>query len=277
MILIDLNQIIFATVLPSLINQKTKQIDDDVIRHIVFNNIRYCNTKFRAEYKEIVIANDSTNCWRKQVFPYYKAQRKKAREQVNINWKQFFDLVGEIKSELSEYFPYKFIEVDGCEADDIIAVICRNPQEKTLIISSDKDYIQLHNDLVEQYDLVNKRYVRSDNPARYLFDHIVNGDRGDGIPNICSSDNCFVTNQRQKKVTKSIVAIAETIDDNKNSELYRNYMRNKTLIDMRMIPDNIVNAIEQKIASAKRKDRQQLMMYFSKKRMRQLQEQLNDF
>ena len=192
MILIDVNQIIFATVLPALIRQKTTQIDEDVIAHIVYNNIRACNCKFRSQYNETVIVNDSTNCWRKQAFPYYKAQRKKARDQIAINWKVFFDLVDTIKQDLRQFFPYKFIEVSECEADDIIAVICRNPQEKILIVSSDKDYIQLHNDLVEQYDLVNNRYVKSDNPQQYLFEHIINGDRGDGIPNICSSDNCFV-------------------------------------------------------------------------------------
>ena len=144
MIILDLNNVLFSAVLKDL--NKTSEINVDLFRHIALNSIRSLNTKFREEYGEMVFAVDSFNYWRKQQFPYYKASRKKAREKSELNWTKIFECLDELKKDLQEVFPYKYIRVDTAEADDIIAVACKYTNNPVLIISTDKDYLQLQTD-----------------------------------------------------------------------------------------------------------------------------------
>ena len=276
MIILDLNNVLFSAVLKDL--NKTSEINVDLFRHIALNSIRSLNTKFREEYGEMVFAVDSFNYWRKQQFPYYKASRKKAREKSELNWTKIFECLDELKKDLQEVFPYKYIRVDTAEADDIIAVACKYTSNPVLIISTDKDYLQLQtNPQVKQYDPVKMTMVKTDDPKAYLFEHIIRGDSNDGVPNIASPDNCFVIGQRQNRITSKMLESYSNIENNPQHSLYRNFVRNRMLIDLTQIPDHIEQQIVIELNKENNKDRSQLFNYFVKNKMKNLMEHINDF
>lgn len=276
MIILDLNNVLFSAVLKDL--NKTSDINMDLFRHIVLNSIRALNAKFKAQYGEMVFAVDSFNYWRKAQFPYYKASRKKAREKSELNWNRIFECLDSIKKDLQEVFPYKYIRVDTAEADDIIAVACKYTSTPVLIISTDKDYLQLQtNNLVKQYDPVKMIMVKTDDPKSYLLEHIIRGDSNDGVPNIASPDNCFVIGQRQSRITSKMLDSYKSIENQPEHSLYRNYMRNKMLIDLTQIPLEIEQQIIFELNKENTKNRSKIFNYLVKNRMSNLLENINDF
>ena len=251
-----------------------------MVRHMVLNSLRSYKVKFADEYGEMVIACDNTNYWRKQYFPYYKANRKKNQEKSEMDWKAIFECLNKIRAELKEYFPYKVIDIESAEADDIIATLVKNFSEEknVLILSGDKDFIQLHvYPDVKQYDPVRKKWITHGNPKRYLLEHILKGDSGDGVPNVLSSDNCFVVGERQKPLTaKKILNIIDTID-NLEGPLFRNYCRNKKLIDLSEVPEEIAKKVLESYKSQKDKSRDKMFNYFIANKLKHLMEHIQEF
>lgn len=283
MILIDLNQVMISNMMMQLGSHRNAQVDENMIRHMVLNSLRHNKVKFEKDYGEMIICADDKNYWRRSFFPYYKASRKKDREESEIDWKALFEAMNSIREELKTFFPYKVIQIETAEADDIIGTIVHeegrdlNVGEKILILSGDKDYIQLHTYAnVDQFDPTRKRWIKHSDPENYLFEHIVKGDRGDGIPNILSPDNCLVIGQRQGRVTQKRIEEARNIN-NLSEQVQRNFRRNRALIDLSQVPSGIKDQILQEYHRENRKDRSQLMNYFITKKLRNLMENLNEF
>jgi 5'-3' exonuclease len=111
MIVIDYSQTIISNLMAEIGNRTDVELDVNLLRHMVINTIRSHKVKFGKEYGEVVIACDSRKYWRKEVFPYYKANRKKAREDSGFNWPLIFDSINLIKEELKAIFPYRVIEI----------------------------------------------------------------------------------------------------------------------------------------------------------------------
>lgn len=288
MIILDLSQVMISNLMAQLGSHTNIAIEEGLIRHMVLNTIRSLNIKFKKEYGDLVIACDDRKYWRREIFPYYKANRKKARDASDIDWNAVFEALNRIRDEIKDYLPYRVIRVDGAEADDVIGTICHEhgkvlcsaSDEKILILSGDKDFIQLQKyGNVEQYDPVRKKYIKNTDPEKYLYEHIIRGDGGDGIPNFLSSDNCFVVGERQKSVSskKLEVWLKQEPEEFCNDMMLRNYNRNKQLIDLTFIPswvkDNVMNEYE----SQKNKSRQHIFNYFIKFKLKGLMESINDF
>lgn len=280
MILVDLSQVLFSNM------HMMKEVDEDLFRHMALQTIRRINSRFRDEYGELVLACDSYKYWRRDYFPHYKASRKKDREESDIDWKVVFECFKTVKSELRDYFPYKLIEVEGAEADDVIAVLTDyTTDDKILIVSSDKDYqqMQFHNVLegsgrvVNQYDPIRDRWIKCDDPFGFLQEHILIGDRGDGVPNVLSDDDTFVADKRQKALTAKQRAILNGVEENSAHKYYRNYIRNATLIDFTRIPNELREAIEDKYEETVPAKRKEMLPYFVKNKLRVLAEKINDF
>ncbi|NDG30611.1 hypothetical protein EB118_11140 [bacterium] len=283
MILFDLNQIMISSIITQLGNHTNTLLEEDLVRHIVLNTIRSLKTKF-SEFGEVVIACDDKNYWRRSIFPFYKRNRKKDREKSDIDWSSLFNNLNKIKQEIKDNFPYRVVQVSGAEADDVIATLCENYgeilntplEERILILSGDKDFIQLHKySNVSQYDPVHKKQIVDKDPIKYLEELILKGDRGDGIPNILSPDNCLVEGQRQKPL--SAKKIKEIIDQGISKDLYKNYTRNKMLIDFSMIPDQLQTAIMKDFASQSYKGRDKLFNYFIQHKLKNLMEHISEF
>lgn len=281
MIIVDLNQVMLSNLMMQLGNHTNAQLEENMVRHMILNSLRSYRTKFSDEFGEMVIACDNTNYWRKQLFPYYKANRRKATENSELDWRQLFECLNKIRQELKDYFPYRVIDIESAEADDIISTLVHTfPMEKILILSGDKDFIQLHDQgNVKQYDPTRKKWVTHADPSRYLDEHILKGDSGDGVPNILSSDNCFVVGERQKPLTqKKIDQLIELgLDGKFDHPLFRNYMRNKQLIDLNLVPKNIKEKVVESYDSQTNKDRSKLMNYFIANRLKNLTEHIAEF
>lgn len=285
MIIVDLSQVMISNLMVQLGNHTNTELEEDLLRHMILNSIRSYNVKFKAEYGEMVIACDAGNNWRRQVFPYYKANRKKAREKSEINWTQVFDTLNKVRNEIKEYFPYRVIHVDGAEADDIVATLCHvygNTNEKILILSGDKDFVQLQSYLnVRQFDPVQKKWRTTNNPERFMREHIMRGDVGDGIPNFLSSDDTFVIGARQKPLSQKKIDNWVSMDpkDFCDEPMLRNYKRNEQLVrlDADFIPEDIRARILDEYESQGGKGRRDLFNYFIEKKLKNLIESINEF
>ncbi len=200
MIIIDMNQIAVANLMMNLKMNNSKTIDESMVRHMILNSIRMYRMDHHDEYGEVVLTWDSKHSWRRDYFPEYKASRRKGREESDLNWDDIFGTLNKIRNEIKENFPYKYLEVFGAEADDIIGFLCEeNRDEKIMIISGDKDFIQLQKyPNVKQWSPITKKDVNGFNPTTYLKEHILRGDTSDGVPNVLSPDNTFIDGLRQR-------------------------------------------------------------------------------
>ena len=104
MILLDYNQVCIANLMAQIGNHTNVGIDENLLRHMVLNTIRSLKTKFCADYGELIICCDDKKVWRKDVFKFYKANRKKAREESELDWGAIFNSLNKIKAELKEFF-----------------------------------------------------------------------------------------------------------------------------------------------------------------------------
>lgn len=272
MFIVDLNQILFATFFT---NQNT---DSSLSKHIILNVLRATNKKHRKQYGDMVIASDSMSNWRREFFPHYKASRRKARKASSIDWSAVFADMDQIKDDLKTYFPYKFMQVDRAEADDIIAALVVNRgDEPVLIVSGDKDFRQLHFQGVRQYDPINKKFITEPDPIGYLQEHVIRGDVSDGVPNALSPDDTFITGIRQRPITKKQLQRFQDISSLSEQE-HKYYLRNKTLIDLSQIPQDVIdNILIEWSTPHPVTDRSQIMTYLKQNRMGMLMEQLEDF
>ena len=279
MLLVDTNNIFYASILVGLA-KKEIDLTPDMIRHMILNSLRAINMKFKDQYGEMILACDHPNSWRRDIFPYYKQSRREGRANSNIDWKLLFSIMQEVRDELKQYFPYRVLQIDGCEADDIIGVLSRYEKGKMLIVSVDKDFVQLHNESVKQYNPVGKKFVEyPDGGQIYLKQHIIRGDSGDGIPNILSNDDCFVIKKRQGRITeKQLNAwMFGSPEQLFPPDTFRRYKRNENLIDLSNTPERFVKQILAQFESEKGKDRSKIFGYLISKRMRNLTEQIQDF
>ena len=286
MILIDYNQICIANLMMQL---KHSELSEDLIRHMILNSLRYNKQKFSKEFGELVICCDDKNYWRKDNFPYYKAHRKSDREKSPLDWNMIFETLNKVRDELKETFPYKVIRAQRAEADDIIASICHKyghlgikngSAEPILILSSDKDFAQLQKYAnVEQYSPNTKKWIRISNPERYLREHIMRGDRGDGIPNFLSKDSCFVNGERQKPLSIKKIDAWAALEPSEfcDEKMLRNYSRNEVLVNLDCVPEWIQESIINQFDKYQEPDRKGLLNYFIKNKLRNLTEHIGDF
>ena len=283
MIIIDFSQISIA----SFMAQPGAELSEQFLRHMILNSIRMYNKKYRDDYGQMVIACDGSNSWRKRVFPQYKAHRKKARAESTMDWDLFFTYLNQIREEIQANFPYKFVHIAGVEADDVIGTLVEQTQEfgkaePVMIVSSDGDFIQLQKyKNVKQFSPIQKKIIANSNAKLYLFEHIIRGDKGDGIPNILSDDNAIVDGVRQSPITQkkldAWLAKAEDLKSVMDDTTYRNFQRNQQLIDLALIPqdikDNIINNYESQVLPP----RARILDYLIKKRCKLLVESVSEF
>ena len=277
MILLDFSNIIVSSIMVASRVPDEERFSENFIRHLVLNSIRSYRKKYHEKYGEVVICTDYLSSWRKDAFPYYKAHRKVQREKQQkegVDWKALFEIIAKIIEELEENFPYKVVQIPHAEGDDVIAVLAKHAKEPCLIVSSDKDFNQLYKyKTVRQFSPMKHQMLKGIDPVRYLKEHIIRGDKGDGIPNILSAGNCIVEGERQKPITKK--KVEEWIKDESWPE--HHWKRNQELIDFDYIPPLLAHAIERNYALQKPPNRSGLLNYFVKHKLKLLIEHIGDF
>lgn len=264
-ILIDYSYLAIHAILSSQFNFKKNSNQQNLMsvgRHAILTAIKNHKTNFKDYGPEVIIAVDSNKgYWRSKVFPYYKGARKKQRTDSDLDWPTIFSIIDTIKAELIEVFPYKVLQIDEAEGDDIIAVMTKwlynnNVSDKgffdepkpILIISNDKDFKQLQvfrN--VRQWSITTKAFITAD--INILNTHIAQGDSKDGIPNVLSEDDVIITEgKRQSRMSKN--RLQEFTEKGRDACIndieLRNWDRNNTLINFSKIPE----PLEQEIIEA---------------------------
>jgi hypothetical protein len=274
-----------ASLFAGIGNHTDMDVDENLLRHMFLNSLRANRKKFHEEYGEIVLCVDNKDVWRRDYFPYYKANRKKSRDESDMDWNKLFESIHRIRSEIQEFFPYKVISVDRCEADDVIATIIHEygtelniGSDKFLILSGDKDFIQLHVYAnVDQYNPVQKKWIRNDNPDKYLKEQVLRGDTGDGVPNILSPDNCLAIGDRQKPMTAKRIKTFLTEPETMDEETRLRFNRNKKMIDLSEIPQEYKDKILEEYNKDKGVGREHLFNFFIKKKLKNLITDIQDF
>ena len=280
MILIDLNQVCIANILQEI--KQLKKIEPLLVKHMILSTLLFYRRKFRVNYGDLVICCDSKKSWRKDIFPFYKANRKSTRAKDDIDWNGIFEVINSITEDLKSKFPYAVISVDQAEADDIIGVLAKNyyRNEKIMIVSSDKDFLQLQKYYsVEQYSPTQKKLLQSSSPYQYLKEHIMKGDRGDGIPNFLSDDDTYVTDKRSKKILKTKLEAWTNLDPTEfcNEKMMRGWKRNQQLVDLSHTPQDIKQKIVDQYDTYEYNQRDKLLNYFIQNKLRNLIEHIGDF
>lgn len=286
MIIVDLNQVMIANLMAQIGNHTNLAIKEDLFRHMVLNALR----SYRQMYPnggELIVAADEKKSWRKQVFPPYKGNRKKAREESELDWNQIFTILNKVRDELKTYSPYKVLVVPGAEADDIIGTLCLEhgkllqQGEPIYILSGDKDFVQLQiYSNVQQFDPVRKKQIKTTDPYKHLREHILKGDRGDGIPNIMSPDECLIKGERQKSLPSKRIDYLTTIADLSRvlpPEQYRNFQRNEQLIDLHMTPPDIIAAVIEQYNNHPPKSPEIFLEYLREHNLKTLEENISEF
>lgn len=282
--LIDLNQVLISNLMQHLkFVTKTHEMNEDLIRHMCINTIRSNVKQFRSKYPNVILCCDSKHYWRRDYFPFYKSQRKHDREASGLDWSLIFDVLNRLRDELRDNFPYKTLNVEGAEADDVIAVLTARlaPHGGVLILSSDKDFGQLQKyPNVKQYSPILKRFIQIDDPQRFVREHILKGDRGDGIPNFLSPDNCFAAGERQKPINSKKLNEWVTKDATEfctTDVLLRGYKRNQMLVDFDYIPEEIQIKIVSAFDETKPANKEKMLNYFISKGLTTMIESISDF
>ena len=284
MILVDYSQVAIASTMAQTRGENTP--DEDLVRHIILNTIRILRNKFKNDYGEIVLCCDAGNYWRKDIFPHYKASRKTKQKKSDFDWNALFNILGKVREEIREFFPYKVLNVERCEADDVIATIAKRaaesfPVEDVLIVSSDKDFQQLQKyGNVKQWNPIKKAFVKCDDPEKFLQDLIIRGDSGDGVPNSLSDDDCFVVEgKRQKPLTKKALARMHDafLRGDLPSENRPFIERNEKLVDFKNIPEQYELNIISEFDKSPKGDKGKLFNYFVSKRLRVLIENIQEY
>ena len=281
MILIDLTQVLIASLMAQTRGGK-EPINEQLVRHICLKSLAMYRKKYKNKYGELVLADDSYNVWRKDVYPYYKANRKKTRDKDDKDWNQIFDCITVMRDELKYNFPYKYICISKCEADDIIGTLCEKygSTENIKIISGDKDFQQLQRyGKVRQFSPITKSNIKltKEQAEEYLIDHIIGGDTGDGVPNVLSQDDVFVSGLRQRPLSKKKREIIKDPLVANDDEVDRNLSRNRSLIDLSYIPSEYKEQILQEFDNVQVAPRGGLLTYFINNRLMDLEESIGDF
>ena len=277
MVIVDFNGLAIGSIMGQL--QRGEELSENLVKHIILNNLRVYRNKYKeADHGKMVIACDSYS-WRKDVFPEYKAQRKANRSKDKHDWQQIFDLIESTLQDLRENFPYAVIKIDSAEADDIIGALTVEMSdfggEDVVIISADKDFIQLqqYGHVIQWSPMFNKM-IKEDNPRKYLFEHLLKGDAGDGVPNANSHDDVFVTAARQTPMTqKAIDKYWNNRDDLEmimKPNVFRNFMRNVQMIDLTNTPDGIREAAINRYKNYEYPSRQNILTYLIENRTKML-------
>ena len=276
MILVDATQV-YMRALFSL-QKDFKEVPENKIRERILHILVGIRGEFTKKYGELLLIGDGQKVWRKDFFPHYKSSRKRKRKSSDVDWNLYFQYFNSIHNEIEAVFPYICIRHQMAEGDDIIGILARHlAPQKTMIISSDHDFIQLQVlPGIKQYDAGRRKYVTSDDPVRHLLEKVFKGDAGDGVPNVLSPDDVFLQEGiRQRPVTQK--KIADWIENGLPSELQANYDRNQMLVDLSETPEEITEDVIEKFKAGPSGNRENILPYLLEHKLKSLLEFVNNF
>ncbi len=245
-------------------------------RHMVLQSL--LDLKNSVKPDEIILACDHES-WRKDVFPFYKSNRK------YDGLEEYFFHVNNFLIELEENFPFKILRLKGLESDDIITIfVLHKNNEINVIGSNDSDLYQLMlypNTIY--YNLKQKRLfeLSKEEIKENVLLKLLKGDPGDGIPNIYTNE--LVKGIRQKSITQSIIEEFKIHQDRflgSDNKIKERFERNKKLILLTKnnipldLQNEMLNIYKNYIIKS---DRKKLYNYLDEWKMERMKERIMEF
>ena len=112
-----------------------------------------------------------------------------------------------------------------------------------------------------------------------MMEHIITGDKGDGVPNMLSPDNSFVDGIRQRAIRKALLAEWKVTPPEQwiTADMSHGYNRNQMLVDLSKTPKEIKENIINSYTKQQGGDKSQILNFFIKNKMRGLMDVIQDF
>lgn len=294
-VLIDFNNIIYASFFMEIKNNALQETggNEYLLRHMFYTKLLALKREFHAKPADMYICMDHKVNWRKRHFEYYKASRAKKREESEIDFQFLFDLMDSMESEMKTSLPFNVLREEGLEADDWIAILSETDQP-VIVVSTDKDFYQLlTKPNVKIYNHVKLETVTLSKPPHVeKWVKILNGDTGDGIPNVFSDSDTFICEEKRQKAfgerkaemllneVAPMLIFPEPIlkEHFKKLGLLENFNRNNLLINFDEIPDEIRKKANDTIQMLKPSMNQvRMLAYLTQKNLVQLSSRVHEF
>ena len=255
-LLIDFNNLAMRNFFTADINATSNNPEYQLLKFQIFNQIYWNVIKFKS--KEVIIAVDNKNSWRKSYFPRYKESRKKKRND-DINWNDYFEHIETFLDNMQNSLPFKILRISRCEGDDIIGYLNTKINGNNIIISTDEDYKQCITKNKQVYNPFIKDFVSmKETKEQFLIKKCLMGQAKDDIFN-CKTPNDYPFGMRKpgvgiKTVEKILESGLDKFLDTKQSIKKEDYTveflprdlfkRNDILINFDKIPKILTDLIQ---------------------------------
>ena len=201
---------------------------------------------------ELLFAVDCMRCeiWRRNIMPEYKNRANLSDFDVRVFQLTMGEIIPELVEQMKEFKisrrPHpvlvKIVKHEGCEADDLVYIYCKHfrPDCSKVIITGDNDYLQLLDDKTEIFCLKGKslRSKSSGCKEKDVLNKVLGGDPSDNIPRLLSKNALSKLFQ-----SKTITEIFEHYENDER------FQRNMQMVDMRQIPQSLVQSVVDKLES----------------------------
>lgn len=190
-VLVDGNNLMFRSYFATLYSGSTLRNKKGFPTNAIYGFVNMIN-KIISEEKPMymAVAFDIGKTFRHEKYDYYKGKRDNTPDEL----KEQFPIAKQILTAMN----IKYFELQGYEADDIIGTFSKKCEQdddfKALIVSSDKDLLQLITDQTEVKLLKTKDYIRMDyktfydtygiEPIKMIDLKALMGDASDNIPGV---------------------------------------------------------------------------------------------
>ena len=198
----------------------------------------YLRSQYRYFKPDLLVfaCDHEQEYWRKKIFPEYKSHRVDSELKQKIR-----QVIQNFKTENA----HLCLEHPGCEADDVIYALCAFTDFRVTIVSSDGDFEQLVNERVRVFNPMQCQFRRvSDNLPFELFVKCIRGDKSDNIPAVMP----MVTRKRLQEAFKNPDPMSILEQHYRiQPELRQHYERNRQLIDLSYLPEDLKAILIDKI------------------------------
>ncbi|MBT8449169.1 MAG: hypothetical protein KJO69_05740 [Gammaproteobacteria bacterium] len=241
-LVVDLSNIVHAKHF-TLLKKNKQQFNKDLLLFRTIQSIAISAKKFKAD--GILVACDSKNVWRYDIYPEYKGNRDDLRDPY---YPQVKETMGTVKDFFNEYTGIPALSVERAEADDIIASVAQNSKHNVIIMSSDTDFVQLlKNDNVTLYSPSQDIIRTSEDPDFDLFVKIIRGDKTDNIDSAFPRVRIKRLETAWKDKYEMINLMETTMKDRDDKRVKELYKFNERLIDLTRQPAYVKRDIENSI------------------------------
>lgn len=298
MLIFDYSQVCIAALTPFFdeLGADASKVEN-LGRHAILSKIKYIRKKF-SDHKEVVIACDGREYWRRDIFPNYKASRKKYREESNIPWPEIHSLMDKLRHEIADNTMYKVIHHPKAEGDDIMGILTLHVANRRLVevglemdyqpiilVTSDGDMKQLHaTPNVRQYSPIHDKFVKLDKgltAKEFLRLKILTGDVGDGVPNVFSHEDDIINKIRQKPASEKkmapLLAAPDLVSGTCDEVLKKRIIKNEELISFHKIPQWLVDEVIEIYDRPANGNRMTLYKYLAENRCNLLLNEIQQF